>query len=537
MLRGARSSGGQATGLSRSDEQLTPPRPATDSHPLDLLPWVDLGAEKVIKIEEYAAPALPAGPRDGYGNNYHSRLVGLPWRHGLRPLHVVQPQGPSFSVDGWAVRWQGWNLRLSFNAREGLVLHDLSFEDPHCGGRARSVAHRCSIAELAVPYGDPRPPYNRKCALDAGDYGLGFAANSLALGCDCLGHIHYFDAVVNDAEGKPRTIKNAVCMHEEDHGLLWKHLDYRSGLAESRRARRLVISFIMTAINYEYAFYWYLNQDGSLGHEVKLTGLLSTSPPAPDEPAGTPTHGCLVSPGVNAQHHQHFFCARLALSPDDAQGGGAACHVSELEAVPDEGDELGNGNGFHETERALASTHAARRMTAPDLSRVWKVSNPAVRHPVTGHAVGYALVPGGAARLLARPGSAVARRAAFTTRNLWVTSHSDEQRYPAGEYVMQSQACSGLSVWTKEDAPIVDPVLWYSFGVTHVVTPEDWPISAFPHSLLRRCALRADSRASAVPCASVGFTLRPWHFFAVSPSIDVPPGRDEASKAHCASCD
>ena len=164
---------------------------------------MDLGAERVIKIEEYAAPALPAGPRDGYGNNYHSRLVGLPWRHGLRPLHVVQPQGPSFSVDGWAVRWQGWNLRLSFNAREGLVLHDLSFEDPHCGGRARSVAHRCSIAELAVPYGDPRPPYNRKCALDAGDYGLGFAANSLALGCDCLGHIHYFDAVVNDAEGAP----------------------------------------------------------------------------------------------------------------------------------------------------------------------------------------------------------------------------------------------------------------------------------------------------------------------------------------------
>ena len=264
------------------------------------------------------------------------------------------------------------------------------------------------------------------------------------------------------------------------------------------------------------AFYWYLNQDGSLGHEVKLTGLLSTSPPSPDEPPGAPTHGCLVSPGVNAQHHQHFFCARLALSPDDAAGGGAACVVSELEAVPDEGDEHGNGNGFHATERLLATTHSAKRLTAPDLSRVWKVSNPAIRHPITGDAVGYALVPGGAARLLARPGSAVARRAAFTTANLWVTSHSDEQRYPAGEYVMQSQQCSGLSVWTREDAPILDPVLWYSFGVTHVVTPEDWPI---------------------MPCASVGFTLRPWHFFAVSPSIDVPPAKDEASKLHCAACD
>ncbi len=121
-------------------------------------------------------------------------------------------------------------------------------------GRRRAVMHRGSIVEMAVPYGDPRPPYTRKCALDAGDYGLGFAANSLALGCDCLGHVHYFDGVVNNAAGEAVVIKNAVCMHEEDTGLLWKHLDYRSGAAQSRRARRLVLSFIMTAINYECAF-------------------------------------------------------------------------------------------------------------------------------------------------------------------------------------------------------------------------------------------------------------------------------------------
>lgn len=72
-----------------------------------------------------------------------------------------------------------------------------------------------------------RSPYHRKCAFDAGDYGLGFAANSLALGCDCLGEVTYFDGVVNDAAGQPVVIKNAVCLHEEDHGLLWKHVDYR----------------------------------------------------------------------------------------------------------------------------------------------------------------------------------------------------------------------------------------------------------------------------------------------------------------------
>jgi hypothetical protein len=76
-------------------------------------------------------------------------------------------------------------------------------------------------------HADPRTPYNRKCAFDAGDYGLGFAANSLQLGCDCLGDVTYFDGVVNNARGEAVVIRNAVCLHEEDHGLLWKHVDYR----------------------------------------------------------------------------------------------------------------------------------------------------------------------------------------------------------------------------------------------------------------------------------------------------------------------
>ncbi len=45
------------------------------------------------------------------------------WRTGLKPLNVVQPEGPSFSVDGNMVFWQKWSMRVSFNYREGLVLH------------------------------------------------------------------------------------------------------------------------------------------------------------------------------------------------------------------------------------------------------------------------------------------------------------------------------------------------------------------------------------------------------------------------------
>ena len=74
------------------------------------------------------------------------------------------------------------------------------------------------------------------------------------------GHIHYFDATLSDSKGDPYTVEKAVCMHEEDDGILWKHMEYRTGHAQSRRSRKLVLSFIATVVNYEYLFYWYCKQ-------------------------------------------------------------------------------------------------------------------------------------------------------------------------------------------------------------------------------------------------------------------------------------
>jgi len=48
-------------------------------------------------------------------------------------------------------------------------------------------------------------------------------ANQLELGCDCLGSIYYMDAWISDVNGDPYCLKNAVCIHEEDSGVLWKH--------------------------------------------------------------------------------------------------------------------------------------------------------------------------------------------------------------------------------------------------------------------------------------------------------------------------
>jgi primary-amine oxidase len=63
--------------------------------------------------------------------------------------------------------------------------------------------------------------------------------------------------------------------HEEDFGLGWKHYDAPTDHAEVRRMRRLVVSFIVTLGNYEYAFYWYLYQDGTIESEIKATASCS----------------------------------------------------------------------------------------------------------------------------------------------------------------------------------------------------------------------------------------------------------------------
>ncbi|HEY7429322.1 MAG TPA: tyramine oxidase, partial [Streptosporangiaceae bacterium] len=147
---------------------------------------VDLDDMTVVRVEDLGTVPLPPGTGD-----YAAR--GNAPRAGLKPLEVRQPAGVSFTVDGWEVHWQRWRFRLGFSAREGLVLHTVGYEDQ---GRVRPVIHRASVAELVVPYGDPRPFQGWRNAFDIGEYGIGILTNSLELGCDCLGEIRYFDAEV-----------------------------------------------------------------------------------------------------------------------------------------------------------------------------------------------------------------------------------------------------------------------------------------------------------------------------------------------------
>ena len=482
------------------------------AHPIDILPVVDLNTHTLVRIDGMDRQPPPKIPENSV--NYHRDLVKTnsylqsSWRSDtLKALDITQPEGPSFRVeDGNLVEWQNWNFRVGWNYREGLVLHEVTFD-------GRPVMNRLSLVEMAVPYGDPNPPYPRKCAFDVGDYGLGFCANSLELGCDCLGHIHYFDAALNDSKGDPYVVKKAICMHEEDDGILWKHVEYRNGHNESRRARELVISQICTVVNYEYLFYIRFKLNGEIDYEIRLSGELSTNLPSAGEDPNKPSHGVLCAPGVNSQVHQHMFCARIDMAVD-----GDKNTVSEIDVVnhPDKSVDNPCGNVFGPVETVLKTEGEAKRLYDANKARAWKIQNAEGKvNTITNKPTAYKLVPftKGPAQppLLTAPDSAVSKKGEFATAHLWVTPYDETERFPAGEYTPSATKPSGLPIWIQDNDSIEgeDVILWHAFGVTHVPRVEDFPV---------------------MNCEMTGFSLKPDGFNMGNPAIDLPPETNEKSK-------
>jgi primary-amine oxidase len=68
--------------------------------------------------------------------------------------------------------------------------------------------------------------------------GMSLSANFLTRGCDCRGEIFAFDGTLNDSVGRAMTILNAVCRHEVDYSMAWKHTDCRTQEVAVRRSRR-----------------------------------------------------------------------------------------------------------------------------------------------------------------------------------------------------------------------------------------------------------------------------------------------------------
>ena len=386
-------------------------------------------AARCSRWPDYGVVALP--PDNG----------AVPRRRRRRPAHrparrsrSPSPTAPSWTIDGNLVTWQRWSLRVSMDPYEGLVLHTVGYED---GGRVRPILHRASVSEMVVPYGHPGPMHGWKNAFDAGEWGLGRMANSLTLGCDCLGRHPLLRRGVRHRDGR------AVRVGE-------RHLPARGGLRHPLEARRPARRHDRGA------------PLAPAGHQLDRHGrqlrvrLLLVPLPRRHDPARGEAHRHHVDHGGGAGH-------RARPRVDGGAAAGRAVPPAPVQRPPRPRRRRPDQHGLRGRRRARpgrAPTTRSATPSPPTPPSCAASSTPSAwsTRPAAGRgrsstprcATGWASrsatswCPGATPTLLASPDSSVGRRAGFATRNLWVTPYEPAERRAAGDHPNQHAGGDGL---------------------------------------------------------------------------------------------
>jgi primary-amine oxidase len=446
---------------------------------------VDVYGSRVVQFYD-----VPGGPnRKAPHDVFDAKVRAAP----AKPLRPVEARGANFAIQGDAVRWADWHFRFSFNVREGLVLHQVGFDDH---GRARSILYRASVSEVVSRYGDPTRAWPWMEFLDEGNFGLGRRSVPVARGREVPANAVTLSPLLPDAEGRGfgRVMHDRIYVYERDAGLL---MYYRQdGATVQARATELVIGFLASTGNYAYGLNWVFKQDGSFAFEAELAGEVLTKlvtaskcrwceaavgagphvggsgDPSPDQ--ADDRYGTMVHPHVVGVDHQHWFSLRLDFDVDGPNNAVMENEVSRA-AAPGQGPD--STPYVTVTHRVLGRAVEAKRDADDGDARSWTVYNPSAPGP-TGRPAGYAVVPVENTATIF-PRSRERGPAGFTFHHLWVTPYRDGELYADGKYPNQAPAHYDDTLYHyagEESIYDRDIVVWYSLGETHVVRPEDYPL-------------------------------------------------------------
>jgi primary-amine oxidase len=362
---------------------------------------------------------------------------------------------------------------------------------------------------MFVPYMDPSFDWRRRNFFDSGEFNSGGFAKPLLRGTDCPENAVYFDALISNDEGRPKTVANALCLFEREAGdMAWRHL---SEDPESRRKRDLVVRSTAVLGNYDYVFDWTFQQDGSIQVGVGATGIAEVKssavarpddrPPVggsgpPSEPADA--YGRFVDQNLIAVNHDHYFSYRIDLDVDGPVNSFLDDRLVTQTLPPDNP----RRSIWVRDPKVLKTEGEAMLHADMHNPALWRVTSATGKNHV-GYPTSYQLMPGMSSGTLLTPDDYARRRAGFIDHDLWVTPYRYEERYAAGDYPTLSAAGQGLPAWTKANRRIeqTDIVLWYTIGMHHMVRAEDWPV---------------------MPVLWHRFELRPFDFFDRNPALDLP---------------
>lgn len=454
---------------------------------------VDFADKKVLKV--FDEEIVPIPPPSDYEEAPEVT------RPGTRPGIISQPFGPGFQIKDGEVSWQNWRFRFRLDSRVGPIVSLVTIEDH---GRRRSVLYEGNVSEFFVPYMDATRNWSTRVFLDAGGFYPGGILKSLSPGLDCPTNAVYFDGLSSDEKGNPALRPRQACLFERFAGdLAWRHED--ENLVFGRPSRTLVLRSAAVVGNYDYLLDWRFEQDGSIRVAVGATGVIDARAVA-DESVGGATsrahraeeYGQLVAKNILGVNHDHFFSFRLDMDVD-GQNNSFMIHRLVEKELP-----AGSSRkSIWVAEPAIAGKERDAMMDIHlEKPSMWIFVNPSVKGPL-GHPTGYEIMPGVTAASLLSPDDGAQKVGAFSAHQLWVTPYRAEERYAAGSYPNASTGEDGLAAWTSKNRSIenTDIVAWYTLGFHHVPREEDWPV---------------------MPVMWHDFIIRPFHFFAENPVLDLP---------------
>ena len=468
-----------------------------------LMVIVDLYAASVLAVYDYpGAIATRTVPQD----IFDPRVLGP--QKPVTNLTISPPTQSRITLDGHHVRWEGWDFRFSFNQREGLVLHQIGYND---GGTLRSICYRAAVSEMLIPYADASPGWAWREFYDGGEYGLGAVAVPFQPGRELPDNAMVLDAVVASASLEAVVEPERIFLYERENGDLFGHVQESDGRHIYARAKELVIGFVTTVGNYDYIFTWVLRQDGGFDFVAELQGLilnktiagatcdvctLQERGPGVYKARADQALGTLVSAQMLGVMHQHWINLRLDF---DIDGTNNAIEEYNVVRPPAGAQASPGGRALTVAHTVFGTSKEAVRELDESTSRSWVVYNPSRRSEL-GHAAGYEIDPL-TNTFSSIPASRYGEPSSFVQRHLWVTQFDERQLYAAGWYPNQHPIdyADDLFHYAGEESVYDrDIVVWYSLGFTHVTRPEDFPI---------------------MPGERIGVSFRPRGFFARNPAL------------------
>jgi primary-amine oxidase len=410
-------------------------------------------------------------------------------RTDLKQLVVTQPDGPSFTVDGRDVSWQGWRFRADWSPREGLVLDRVGYEQ---NAALRSVINRMSLSEIYVPYAIPDANWSWRNAFDVGEYNLGEYGNSLEKNVDVPENAVFFDSVVGDtgSSGGSYEIPHAVAMYERDGGSLWDRLDPTTLERDARYARELVVTWSAAIGNYTYGVEYIFKMNGAIDVNMNATGT-TLNQGISSAPQGN-EFGTVVTPRIAAPGHQHFFNFRIDFDVD-----GTSNRVIEENATSTSSP---GGNAWKVLPTILG-TERFRDANATS-ARSWRIES-TTRTNAVGEPTAYELVGSETGVPYSSTTYPPLLQAPFAQHPFWVTAYKDAERYAGGDYPFQGAAGDGLTAYASsgENVSGTDLVVWYTPTITHIPHVEEYPV---------------------MTTETAHFHIEPDGFFNSNPALDAP---------------